>query len=412
MMKRAFQIGTTPLNRPPYYGLVSPGVASVHDLAVAGDETVRPMLREAGQWMGWGTAAYVGVAPNTNSTNNLPAPCSLPGNGTLVRQTWPAGSANGAVSGYLDSAGAAYFFGANGTGRFGNGNTTNSTTAWVATTMPAGVTFVDLATANTTSHAIDSDGNLWGWGAQNTVGNGLTSGNQLTPILVGTKKWKRVWGNGQGAVAAIDDADDLYMWGSNAQYQTGLGVNTGVTNVPTKVGSLKWREVSLCGSGGIGLTLDGKIYSWGIDSSTYPYLGSGLSGNQTRTTPTAIAAVSARTFVEVSCQGNPSASTGAIALEDNGDVWTWGVAAANPDNLVSNAPKKVLSGKFRTVSQGGMTACAIDLGDRLWFWGAASSAGTGTINVSPITATIQGAEVVASGVDRVIMNAGTMVKLK
>lgn len=413
-MKRGFQIGSTPLNRPPYYGLVSPGVATVQDLAVSGDELVKPMPRAPGQWMGWGTRSWVGVGSNSSNTGNLPEAVStvlLPAGMSFLRQCWPAGSNAGTVAGYLLSNGTAYFIGTNA-GRFGNGSTAGNYTAWVATTMPAGVSFVDLATGNSCSHAIDTDGNLWGWGTQSAVGNGVSSGTQLTPILVGTKKWKRVWANGGGVQAAIDDSDDLYTWGANAQFATGLGVNSGVTSVPTKVGNLKWKEVALAGSGAIGLTLDGKLYSWGADTTTYPYLGSGLAGNQTRATPTEISAVSDRVFLEISCQGSPSSSTGAIALENNGDVWTWGVAQANPDFVVSNVPKKLITGKFRTVSQGGTSASAIDVSDHLWYWGSPSASGTGAINVAPLSSSFQGPEVVASGVDQVIMNSGTMIRLK
>ncbi|MDR1876533.1 MAG: hypothetical protein LBQ84_02790 [Flavobacteriaceae bacterium] len=66
--------------------------------------------------------------------------------------------------------------------------------------------------------------------------------------------------------AAIDSEGNLWTWGRNDYYITGLGIDSDYTKVPTKISmspGVIFKKVALAQRAGIALTDDNKLYQWG-----------------------------------------------------------------------------------------------------------------------------------------------------
>ncbi|MCL2602481.1 MAG: hypothetical protein FWD91_06675 [Treponema sp.] len=113
-------------------------------------------------------------------------------------------------------------------------------------------------------------GKLYAWGNNSSGQLGL--GDKKTPITNrkpqevsgGKSDWKRV-SLGYNHAVAIDAAGDLYTWGANSRGQLGHGNKNDSYHVPTKVNleTGNWKVVYAAWEFTIGITKDGKLYSWG-----------------------------------------------------------------------------------------------------------------------------------------------------
>jgi alpha-tubulin suppressor-like RCC1 family protein len=83
--------------------------------------------------------------------------------------------------------GQVWAWGSDTYGQLGNGKTSKkSYSTPVQSTVLEGRTWIAVATGGSTSYAIDSDGELWSWGngKSGALGNGTTSGDVTTPVMV------------------------------------------------------------------------------------------------------------------------------------------------------------------------------------------------------------------------------------
>jgi alpha-tubulin suppressor-like RCC1 family protein len=134
--------------------------------------------------------------------------------------------------------------------------------------------------------AISRTGALYGWGDGFSLG--LNSGtNRTIPTRIGTaNNWKEV-SAGQAFSFAINTAGELYAFGSNSNGQTGRGLDSGNTNVPTRVGTdSDWIKVSA----GVNHTLfirgpagsaSGQL--WACGSNSFGQIGTGTVGTNVLT---------------------------------------------------------------------------------------------------------------------------------
>lgn len=127
---------------------------------------------------------------------------------------------------------------------------------------------------------IEGNGNLLVWGT-NTRGvfagsNTTTSHNlNLAANLIrhpSNKKWVQVESYGYN-VYAIDIDGKLWGWGANENGSLGIG-RDGIINTPTVISpELKWKDIACGMNHAIGLTEDGRVYGWG--DGTYLQNGCG-----------------------------------------------------------------------------------------------------------------------------------------
>ncbi|HNW15256.1 MAG TPA: hypothetical protein PLW37_03235 [bacterium] len=84
-------------------------------------------------------------------------------------------------------------------------------------------------------------------------------------------KWKKI-DLMRDTYCGITEEDDLYCWGDNGAGQVGIGeINSSVICEPAKVGNRKWKEVSTGFSGVCGIDSEDDLYCWG--QNRYGFLG-------------------------------------------------------------------------------------------------------------------------------------------
>lgn len=257
-------------------------------------------LDTAGNVYAWGYNTQYQLGDGTRTTRTTPIKVDLsmvPSGEEIV-----AISAGGEFSLALDSAGTIYAWGYNGNvGRLGIGNTTAQTTI-VKTDLsivPSGEKIVAIEAGVNGSMALDSAGNLYGWGSNSNgiIGDGTTA-TQLTPVAVDTSaipsgeeivamsKAMYVNTNGNSGDGSpeysviMDSAGNIYTWGMNTYGQLGDGTKTN-RSIMAKVEIAAMpddaRAVSFSAKGGHTLVVgsDGGIYAWGWNY--YGQLENGLS---------------------------------------------------------------------------------------------------------------------------------------
>lgn len=140
------------------------------------------------------------------------------------------------------------------------------------------------------------NGQLYCWGQNDyyATGLGTSTGLQTTPARVGTDT---TWD--MAKVAAFHSCGinngALYCWGGNASGRTGMGTTSGDTTTPTQVGAFtNWTYVDAEYSHSCALRGTGLLYCWGSNTSGRTGLGT-TSG--TTTTPTQVGAFTDWTWV-------------------------------------------------------------------------------------------------------------------
>lgn len=234
--------------------------------------------------------------------------------------------------------------------------------------------------------AIDSLQNAFAWG-NNTNGE-LGIGNQTpqsSPILVlGGFKWLQLNSNGAGGMAGITTQGDAYCWGYGVTGQLGNGTN-GVNNASSSpvlvLGRKVWKEVISAGAAGtsaMALDENGDAYSWGEN-------GSGQGGtNDTTAHSSPVIVTGALKWVAVTCSGSHSGGRQQSTLSG----YMWGLnnfGQLGLGNVVAqSAPALVIGGKFwRQMRASGTSTFGIDINNDMYAWGANDSGQLGLGDVTP-----------------------------
>jgi large repetitive protein len=272
----------------------------------------------------------------------------------------------------LTVTGTVWAWGADAVGEFGNGTTMPFSNLPVQVDFPAGVSIASLPSPMpyNTGLAIDTEGNIWGWGFNQENELCLTSSDPRLPaelpltdvtLASGAGEHMLYYSNGQ-----------LYACGDNKEGQLGDGTTTssstpvavlGLPGDPVQALVSSWED-----SGA--LMANGTYFDWGFNAS-------GQLGNGTTAHSTLPVLVSLPTAVTDVSQGGSSGSNGqSLAVLADGSVWAWGQGGFGQlgDGLTSSAlspvPVSVPAGvSFSQVSSGGATSYAIDTTGDLWAWG-------------------------------------------
>lgn len=189
----------------------------------------------------------------------------------------------------------------------------------------------------------------WGWNIFAQLGNGDAEVRQGIPRLVpwlGRLNLTSIV-CGQFSTAAVTEAGELYMWGSNEAGQLGRGDFSASTSDPIKIpiaGEVK--SVSIGYGHVLAVTMDGKVFSWG--KNFYGQLGVG--DHRDKSTPEAVSHLEGETIVEVSAGQYHS-----LALTKTGVVYAWGYnrdyELGLNDNMDRVLPQDIPTLKNRKVAQ-------------------------------------------------------------
>ena len=280
------------------------------------------------------------------------------GDGTTIVRTSPVtvtslGAGVAAIAGgfrhtcALTTAGAVKCWGYNGNGQLGNGTTTQPPSPVSVTGLSSGV--VAITAGNSHTCALLSTGAVRCWGANwsGRLGDGTTI-SQSTPVaVVGLGASVAAISAGDSHTCALSVGGAVACWGYNQFGRLGDGTTTtqrltpvGVQGLQSDVTAIATKYAHTCA-----VTTSGAVKCWGYNS--YGQLGDGTTNYQTL--PVTVAGLVA---------GVDSITTGELhtcARSSGGVIQCWGVNDAgqlgNGTTVNSNTPVVVKSYQSITVTQ-------------------------------------------------------------
>ena len=195
--------------------------------------------------------------------------------------SWLASSAGYYHTAAIKSDGSLWVWGGNGQGQVGDGATGsgNNRPSPILISSAASV-WSSVSAGGYHTMAIDSDGNLWAWGAVGQDNGQLGVAATATPVQItvpGVTTWKSVSAGAYHTMAIAADGS-LWAWGAVGQDTGQLGISA--TSTPTRIGSFNdWVTVDAGMNQTLATRADSSFYSWG--QNTFGQLGTGSSANQT-----------------------------------------------------------------------------------------------------------------------------------
>ena len=172
------------------------------------------------------------------------------------------------------------------------------------------------------------------------------------------------------ASIALDVNGNIWTWGNNTYGQLGSGDTTSTSvKRPIKItNNTKFKEISMGYCHALALDNEGNIWSWG--QNTAGQLGNGEISDDKVLIPTRID--SNVKFKQINAGENCS-----VALDENGDIWTWGSMQDGALGNGKSSNEKVLmptkittSKKFEKIGIKDKTGWAFDKDGEMWLWGA------------------------------------------
>lgn len=297
--------------------------------------------------------------------------------------------------------GTAYFLKSNGTlwtvgsaekGAAGivNGNLKNKQLTQIGTSND----WVYVASAHFWGHngfAIKKDGTLWGWGEADSGQLLSTNGKKIVtePIQIGTDKdWKKVV-CGESSVLALKTDGTLWAWGSNSDYNLGLGNNSPqfITKKPIQVGNDKdWNDVFIISRRSYAIKKDGTL--WGCGSNDKNFLLTSLTEGKQPEVVANFTKVMVTNDKVITVQGYEQGIVLGIGNDNNTikKILIWGI---NEDGFLGNGEGKMFNGdyddipftdtpltphlpkeeRFSSISAGQAYVMAITTNGEMYVWG-------------------------------------------
>jgi alpha-tubulin suppressor-like RCC1 family protein len=261
-------MGTTPAKIPNFTSVKAIASRGYHTLA----------LENNGAVWAWGYNAYGQLGDGTNTDQHSPVQINgLNGHGGVT-----AISGGGFVSAALMADHTLMAWGDDRVGAIGNGTigTTGQLTPTFVITTTGLTTVTQVATGWDHMVALDSDGNVWTWGANydGELGNGTTISSSV-PIQVGGLSNVIGVSAGDGSTAVLKVDGTVWAWGL-IRHGDGTDYSYGPTPVQvagidhvTLVRARNWQVYAL--------KSDSTVWAWG--SNGHGECGHGMVGGNTDT---------------------------------------------------------------------------------------------------------------------------------
>lgn len=272
---------------------------------VAGPVTAHTCgLHDDGSLWCWGSgdSGDLGVG----STDSIGAPIQV------GQAMWSAFSTGAAHTCGVQKSGSLWCWGKGQNGRLGTGATADSLAPAMVGTDASWTT---VTAGDAHSCGIRHPGTLWCWGDGDNgrLGNGAVSGDESTPIQVGTREDWQVVSAGAAHTCAIRADETLWCWGAGANGRLGDG-NTADAPAPVRVGTdSDWIDVSAGAAHTCGVRVGGTLWCWGKGAN-------GRLGNGgTADAPAPVEVAPDRQWVSVSA--GPAHT---CAIDSDGGLWCWG----------------------------------------------------------------------------------------
>lgn len=350
-------------------------------------------------WYALAARAYQGDQPQAAHCGQrefevgfgLPDTVTLSMEACLAEVRFTQVSAGGYHSLALDERGNVWVWGSGSDGRLGTGRAQEAAPVMVlnAEHLGEGVVIEQVAAGTEFSVALDSEGNVWGWG-RNEVGqlasptpSTIASATLIvTPDQLGGSPVVSV--SAGRHVLALTSEGVVWAWGRGGSGQIGDGASSSRA-APTKASSLLSDVSFVMVAAGhyhsLALDDNGQVWAWG--SAQYGQIGDGHHpGRPHQTTGKRL---------EVDDEGDDvvfvSIAAGdqiSLALEDDGDVWAWGRGVADvlgdgpefahPQFHAWSPTKVAFAGledgvRIESIAVGRDHAFAVDSLGSVWAWG-------------------------------------------
>ncbi|HXW35236.1 MAG TPA: hypothetical protein VEJ87_11715 [Acidimicrobiales bacterium] len=334
----------------------------------AGASTVKPAVAP-GTVLRWGS--YLNKGPGDTDEQDSPTPVAFD---APVEQIATSNSASYA----LLTDGTVWAFGNGDQGQLGSLPVQREASAPAQVQFPAGVTIASIGTGggDDTQYAIDTNGGAWAWGL-NANGDLCVDNSKVQdkPVRVNDLPPVKQVSGASNHVLWLTDAGTVFACGSGVYGELGTG-NTFTAKTPVEVQELPADDPAVAVSTGRGfsgvLTQNGSLYEFGNNSQGQ--LGIGSTFNQT------LPVMVPGTFSQVYLGGDVAIDGHVLAITTSGVVESWGCDSAGQlgDGGLTNESSPVTVNvpagvTFAFVAAGGEASAAIDTNGNLWTWGSNSN---------------------------------------
>jgi alpha-tubulin suppressor-like RCC1 family protein len=294
---------------PNHLSSISAGIASVVSGQSANDTLA---VGTDGTLWGWGDNNEHEITPDA-AFPQYAAPTQVPN----ISGVTAAAAGNGFTL-VLKSDGTVWAWGSDQFGQLGIGTTTAVSATPTQVAFPAGVTIKAIAAGSFHSLAVDTNGNLWGWGFNGAgeLGNGLTT-NSAVPVQASTPSGVTFTAVAAGQSHSLGLASNgtVYAWGANGSGQLGLGSSTPALT-PTAVSGVSGATSIAAGQTFSVVGTSSGVYAFGDDFEGE--LGNGTSGGVSPA-PVPVSGLAGVNVTAVAAGDNH-----ALALGADGIIHAWG----------------------------------------------------------------------------------------
>ena len=343
-------------------------------VGVRGDQVAG--VKTDGTLWTWGRNEYGMLGQN--DTTNKSSPVQLPG--TTWSSDW--GKLSGpayALMGAIKTDGTLWIWGYNAKGQLGQ----NNLTTYSSPKQVPGTTWNTYSSNYEGSYAIRTDGTLWSWGRNNN-GNytGILGHNNQTSYS-SPKQIPGTWSNnfdiGEYGSMAVNTDGELWGWGAQAERGT-LGQNEGGGwdrySSPVQIPGTTWSQTAgqldINSEAAIAMKTDGTLWAWGRNEAGRCGPAS-PGGNDGFSSPVQVPGT---TWSQVA-----SGNYNTLAVKTDGTLWVWGSNKfgahgrnnVSPSDQVFYSPLQIGSdtdwSECDMSRENSATKSALKVDGTLWVWG-------------------------------------------
>ena len=300
----------------------------------------------------------------------------------------------------IDTDGNLWSEGYNWYGALGTGKTVGDGILYNWTQIMPGTKFKEIKCSfNYSNYALDENGKLYSWGLNSNhgqLGTGDKEDKNFPQLISETIKFKKlaicagIGGTGNNAMAAIDENDNLWIWGSELNTNIN-GENIEQSYTPIKVSDdLKFKEISVGDRYYLAIDENDNLITWGNENlhgklGNKDYTGGAYSNEYKK--PEKIE--TNKKFKKVAAGDDTS-----YAIDTDGNLYSWGrnwngllgINNSEDDYRTKEFQKINLTAKavgIKTYYGGNGIATCLDENGNVYVWGEATSYGATEIKRSP-----------------------------